>query len=167
MAKTGRATGRWSRRAESRFVEELAASCNVTHSAAVAGVSVSGAYGRRRRDASFRARWGEALATGYAQLEMAMLERALHGKPKEIKIGGESQVIRDYDDRIGLALLKMHRETVKEFETPADDQEVDEAAERILMRLRRMRAKLTGEVEVKHAIDRLELLKAALKAWRR
>lgn len=150
-----------------RFLEALAESCNVSHSAAVAEISVSAVYRRRRNDASFRLRWGEALATGYAQLEMAMLERALVGRPKEIKVGGESQVIRDYDDRIGIALLKMHRDTVREVEAAVDGTEVDEAAARILMRLRRLRAQLTDEVEVKRGIDRIELLAIALKVRRR
>ena len=119
MGKGGRSSGRgggWTQQAEDRFIETLAESTNVTRSAAEAGVSLSSAYRRRARDASFRARWGEALATGYAQLEMAMLERALHGRPKEVKVGGESRIIQDYDDRIALALLKMHRDTVREIE---------------------------------------------------
>ena len=68
---SGRAGG-WAMKAEDRFIETLAESANVTLSAAAAGVSPSAAYRRRGRDASFRARWGEALATGYAQLEMAL-----------------------------------------------------------------------------------------------
>lgn len=146
-----------------RFLEALAETCNVTLSAKAANLSSSVVYRRRQRDASFRMRWGEALATGYAQLEMAMLERALVGRSKEIRVDGESQVIRDYDDRIGIALLKMHRDTVREVEAVADGSEVDEAAERILMRLRRLRSQLTGEVEVKQGIDRIELLAMALR----
>jgi hypothetical protein len=169
VGKDGRSSGRGgggTQRAEDRFIETLAESTNVTRSAAEAGVSISSAYRRRSKDASFRARWGEALATGYAQLEMAMLERALHGRPKEVKVCGESRIIQEYDDRIALALLKMHRETVREVEAGVDGEEVDEAAERILMRLRRLRAQLTDGVEVKGGIDRLDLLRAALRARR-
>lgn len=169
MGKAKRSSGRaggWAVKAEDRFIETLAESANVTLSAAAAGVSPSSAYRRRGRDASFRARWGEALATGYAQLEMAMLERALHGRPKEVKIGGESRIIQDYDDRIALALLKLHRDTVRDVEAVAGGEEVDEAAERILMRLQRLRGQLTDGVEVKRGIDRLDLLKSALKARR-
>ena len=170
-AKSTPATSRGKCRAPSeaqkrRFLEALAESCNVSHSAAAAGLSPSSVYRRRRCDASFRKRWGESLATGYAQLEMAMLERALVGRPRDIMIDGESQIIRDYDDRIGIALLKMHRETVREVEAAVDSTEVDEAAERILMRLRRLRAQLTDGVETKQGIDRIALLAAALKARR-
>jgi hypothetical protein len=169
VGKARRSSGRgggWTQRAEDKFIETLAESANVTKSAAEAGVSPSSAYRRRGRDASFRARWGEALATGYAALEMAMLERALHGRPKEVKVGGESRIIQEYDDRIALALLKMHRETVRELEAGVDGEEVDEAAERILMRLQRLRAQLTDGVELKRGIDRLALLRAALRARR-
>ena len=76
-------------------------------------MSTTTAYRHRKRDATFRQRWGEAVATGYAQLEMAMLERALVGRSKEICVGGESKTIQEYDDRMGLALLKMHRDTVR------------------------------------------------------
>ena len=75
MGKAKRSSGRaggWAMKAEDRFIETLAESANVTLSAAAAGVSPSSAYRRRGRDACFRARWGEALATGYAQLEMAL-----------------------------------------------------------------------------------------------
>ena len=150
-----------------RFLEALAESCNVSHAARVARISSSAIYRHRAQDASFRLQWGEALATGYAQLEMAMLERALIGKPKAIIVDGESQTIRDYDDRIGIALLKMHRETVREIEAGVDGIEADEAAERILMRLRRLRAQLTDGVEVKQGIDRIDLLAAALRVRRR
>lgn len=150
-----------------RFLGLLADSCNVTRSAADAGISVSAIYRRRAKDASFRRQWGEALATGYAQLEMAMLERALIGKAKPVSIDGESRIIQEYDDRIGIALLKMHRDAVREIETAVDGVEADEAAERILMRLRRLRAQLTDGVEVKQGIDRIVVLAMALRLRRR
>ena len=54
----------WTPEAEDCFFETLAASCNVTLACKEAKVSSGGLYRRRRKDASFRARWGEALATG-------------------------------------------------------------------------------------------------------
>lgn len=147
------------------FFETLAASCNVTLSATTAGLASSTVYRRRMTDAAFRTRWGEALSTGYAQLELALLERALHGVAKVVTIKGESQIIRDYCDRTALALLKMHRETVSEIDSGADESEVSEASERILERLRRMRLQIEGRPETKSRIDRLALLREAL-AWR-
>lgn len=164
MAGKRRSAGeRWSARREDAFFAMLADSCNVTRSAAAAGVSASAAYRRRRKEAGFRGRWGEALATGYAQLELEMLERALKGKDKAVIVAGESRIIKEYDDRIALALLKMHRDTVDEIERGVDGQEHEEAVERILARLQRMRAQLTGECEVKRGIDRIALLAQVLK----
>lgn len=163
MAKRRVRGDRWSARAEAAFIAALAESCNVTMSAAAAGVSVSGAYRRRSKDAAFRGKWSEALATGYAQLELEMLERALKGKDKAVTVAGESRIIKEYDDRIALALLKMHRDTVGEIERGVDGQEHEEAVERILARLQRMRAQLTGECEVKRGIDRIALLAQVLK----
>lgn len=166
MAKRRTAGERWSARAEDVFFATLADSCNVTLSAATAGVSGSSAYRRRRKEAGFRGRWGEALATGYAQLELEMLRRALQGKEKVVTVAGESRIIKDYDDRIAIALLKMHRETVGEIERGIDGQEHEEAVERILARLQRMRAQLTGECETKRGIDRIELIVVALRLRR-
>lgn len=162
-----KAVNGWTPEAEDRFFETLAASCNVTLACKEARVSSGGVYRRRRKEASFRLRWGEALATGYAQLELEMLERALKGKEKAIKVDGESKIIREYDDRMAMALLKMHRDTVGEIEREIDGAEHGEATDRILARLARMRAQLTGEVEVKRGADRLTLLAAVLKMRRK
>ncbi len=59
------------------FLENLAASCNVTASAAAAGVSFSAAYRCRMRDPEFRAAWAEAIDQGYAMLEAGLLEQAM------------------------------------------------------------------------------------------
>lgn len=121
------------------FLEELGNGCNVARAAKIAGLSSSQVYRRRARDAGFRAGWSEALCIGYARLEMEMLERALVGTEKAIKVNGESQVVRDYDDRMGLALLKMHRETVGEIERGVDEQEYEEACARVIAKLARLR----------------------------
>jgi hypothetical protein len=61
------------------FLDHLAATCNVTASAAVAGVCVGTVYAERRRNAAFREAWRVALEQGYARLEAALLERAERG----------------------------------------------------------------------------------------
>ena len=168
VAKGGKLGAGISEAKQKLFFETLADSCNVTKSVKAADLSSGTVYRHRQRDATFRRRWGEAVATGYAQLEMAMLERALVGRSKEVCISGESKTIQEYDDRMALALLKMHRDTVREVEGEVDTAQVDEAAERILMRLRRLRAAATGEtVEIKQAIDRIALLAEVLRANRR
>ena len=74
----------WTKAKERAFIAALAESCNVKLAAKTAGVSASAIYVRRSRDASFRRAWDQALSAGYAQLEMMMLERALHGVEKTI-----------------------------------------------------------------------------------
>jgi hypothetical protein len=130
----------WTAAKERRFLEALAGCCNVKLAARTAKVSTSSIYVRRTRHASFRVAWDAALATGYAQLELMMLERVLHGVEKvTIARDGTTTVMREYNDRVGLALLRMHRDAAKTSDEPVEDMECDEARERIVARLQRLR----------------------------
>ena len=51
------------------FLAHFAATCDVTASAAAAGVCVSTVYEHRRTDGAFAALWDEALEAGYVRLE--------------------------------------------------------------------------------------------------
>lgn len=135
----------WTSAKERRFLEALATCCNVKLAARTAKVSTSAAYIRRQRNAAFRAAWETALATGYAQLELMLLERALHGVEKVvIARDGTRTVMRQYGDRVALALLRMHRDTAKAADEPIEDAEYEEARERIIARLERL-AEQQGE----------------------
>jgi hypothetical protein len=130
----------WTAAKQRRFLEALAACCNVKLAAKTAKVSTSAVYVRRTKDASFRMAWDGALATGYAQLELMLLERALHGVEKiVIARDGSRTVIREYSDRVALALLRMHRDTAKTADEPVEDVEYEEARERIVARIERLR----------------------------
>jgi hypothetical protein len=130
----------WTPAKERKFLEGLATSCNVKLAARTAKVSTSAAYVRRTRNATFRAAWESALASGYAQLELVMLERALHGVEKVvIARDGTKTVMREYSDRVALALLRMHRDTARIADEPVEDMEFEEAKERIVARLERLR----------------------------
>jgi len=137
------------------FIETLTESCNVKYSAEQAGVAVSTVYRRRAADATFRARWDQAISVGYSQLEMMMLERALHGveKPAPARTGSEG-VMRHYDDRTALALLKQHREiaVAAAGRTQVNRTEHEEACERILARLARLKERLDGSIETKSVL---------------
>ena len=74
----------WTKTQERKFLEGLACCCNVKLAAKMAKVGTSAAYVRRTKDATFRAAWDKALAAGYAQLELMLLERALHGVEKVV-----------------------------------------------------------------------------------
>ena len=151
----------WTKAKEKAFVEGLAASCNVKLAAKQAGVSTSQAYVRRNKDASFRAGWDQALSTGYAQLEMMLLERALHGVEKTIIArDGTKTVMREYSDRVALALLRMHRDNAAYADETGQDVEYEEARERIVERLQRLREQ--GPIETKSAPDALTLILWAL-----
>lgn len=130
----------WTPKKERIFIASLAETCNVKLSAKRAGVSPNCVYERRNRNASFRACWDRALATGYAQLELMMLERALHGVEKTvIARDGTTRVMREYRDRTALALLRMHRENAAIANEAVDDGEWQEARDRIVARLERIR----------------------------
>lgn len=151
----------WTAARQRAFLEALSECCNVKLAARKAGVSTSQAYVRRSKDATFRAGWDRALATGYAQLEMMLLERALHGVEKTvIARDGTKTVMREYSDRVALALLRMHRENAAFGDESVEDHEWQEARERIVERLQRLRER--DEVETKAVVDHVELIKWAL-----
>jgi hypothetical protein len=130
----------WTKTQERKFLEGLACCCNVKLAAKMAKVGTSAAYVRRTKDATFRAAWDKALAAGYAQLELMLLERALHGVEKVvIARDGTKTVMREYSDRVALALLRMHRDTAKIAGEPIDDVEFEEARDRVIARLERLR----------------------------
>jgi hypothetical protein len=130
----------WTQTKEDRFIEALTDSCNVTHAAGMANVSVSAAYRRKAGSASFRGAWARAVSIGYSRLEMMLLERALHGIEKPVSAkAGESSVMRHYDDRTALALLRHHREAAEAAEQEVDANELAEATERIIARLNKLK----------------------------
>ena len=66
--------GQWTPRTEARFLAALAATCNVKASCAEVGMSHGSAYAHRTRWAAFATRWDAAIETGYARIEMALVE---------------------------------------------------------------------------------------------
>jgi hypothetical protein len=162
--QAGRAN-KWTEAKAEKFIKVLADSCNVTLAARAIRWSVSNVYVKRTKDAAFRAAWDQALAIGYSRLEMMMLERALHGVEKTVVLkSGESRIMREYNDRVALALLRQHRETVAAIEDRMDDGEYQEACERIIEKLARLRERELGPVEIKSTRDRLKLIALALHA---
>lgn len=102
----------WTEAKREVFLRELAVSSNVKRSVKAAEMSVPSIYRLRERDAAFRHAWDEALAEGYAQLELEMLRRARFGAKRTIREGPElavKQVIHSYSDGQAFRLLTMHR----------------------------------------------------------
>ena len=159
VRKVRRSPRSWTAARQKAFLEALAESCNVKFAAKKAGLSTSRAYARRAEDASFRAGWDRALAAGYAQLEMMLLERALHGVEKKVVArDGTTTVMREYSDRLGLALLRMHRENASSGDESVEETEWQEARDRIVERLQRLREQ---DVETKAAVKTGSLIDGA------
>jgi hypothetical protein len=98
---------RWTDEAEARFLDQLAASCNVTLAASAAGFSKEAIYRRRRRDAGFAARWQAALEQGYARIEILLVERAtqaLEGRAPDPDTPIPVMTVHD-----AIAVLQLHR----------------------------------------------------------
>ena len=119
---TGRNSGRDKRRIE-RFLAELAATSNVAAAAALAEMSVGNMYRLRRTDPAFALRWYAALAEGYDNLEMELLQHLRGhdgdgGKGGETGKGGEEGETpaeapkRKLDVATALRCLTAHRESV-------------------------------------------------------
>jgi hypothetical protein len=71
--------------------------------------------------------------------------------------------MREYSDRTALALLRMHRESAAIANESVDDAEWQEARDRIVARLERIRER-DEQYETKGAVDRLALIAWGLDA---
>ena len=80
-AKGGRtkpcAPYRWTGLMKARFLDHLAATCNVSASARAIGVRGFDVHRLRRRDAAFASDWGTAIEAGYQLLETHLVGIAL------------------------------------------------------------------------------------------
>lgn len=135
----------WTEARRELFLAELAASCNVTAACTAADVSSGSAYREREANGAFRAGWDRALTEGYERLELAMLRRAMDGTVKEVRrADGSIDRVVDYSDRVGLQLLKQHKDRVAEAGAAAEESEEEAAAsvERIMRRLDGVRRRL-------------------------
>lgn len=75
-----------------KFLAALADSCNVTHSARLAGIGRTALYEARAADPAFAAEWDDAIEQGIEALELAVRERA-----------------KATSDTLAIFLLKAHR----------------------------------------------------------
>lgn len=87
-----------------RFLDTLAISSNVTHSAAAAGISLSRAYRLRRAEPEFARQWQAALDDGYLHLELELVRRLRDGDFK-------TDDGQKFDFSNAIRLLAAHRGT--------------------------------------------------------
>ena len=149
-AKKRRASKRdWTKAKEQQFLTVLAETCNVTLACAESGVSVSGAYVHRKKNAAFRAAWGEAIAVAYRRLELMLLERSFNGTEKVItRKDGSEERVREYPNNIAIQLLKMHKDTAVEAEREHSPEAVAELREKLRRKLARLKTRMIEEGRV-------------------
>ena len=107
MGVSGRRKVRWNKGLRRRFLDHLAATCNVKEAAETIGVDPYSVYYLRRRDPSFAEQWGEALTLGYQMLETRLVGHCLAGKGVTDKL--ERGGLEAIDTHLGLTLLASHR----------------------------------------------------------
>lgn len=92
------------------FLETLAESANIVHSAGKAGIASSTAYEWAKLHPDFQAEWNEALKQGIASLEQECRRRAMVGTQRGVYHKGEKvETITEYSDTLAIFLLKAHR----------------------------------------------------------
>lgn len=135
-----------------RFIELLAETANVTHSARVAGIERTAAYRLRARSESFRAAWDEAMNQALDDLEAVLLERAAHGVEKPVFYGGKAcGTVRHYSDPLAMFILRAKRpEVYGKAGSVAEEPQIKEddpvkAREEVHARLNRMADRLKAE----------------------
>jgi hypothetical protein len=72
-----RFTKGWTQARRERFLDHVAATCNVREATEVVGLSQAGLYALRRRDPVFAEQWRMALLAGYDRLEAALVRTAI------------------------------------------------------------------------------------------
>lgn len=136
----------WTTEKEQEFLTVLGDTCNVTRAAEAVGMSVRCAYKRRAKNAAFRAAWLEIISAAYQRLELVLLDRAFNGTEKIIqRHDGTEDRMREYPNRLGLSLLKMHRATVTESYRQAPPEDVEEIRERLIRKLLRLKQRREQE----------------------
>lgn len=103
----------WTPERRTDFLEKLALTCNVRKALEDSGMSESGLYQLRKRDAAFAREFDEALDHGYALLEAAMLDRAVNGQTREVmNPKGEVVTLQVVCNKLGMNLLHLHARRV-------------------------------------------------------
>ena len=128
---------RWTEEAETVFLDQLAASCNVGLSANKAGFTKGAVYARRRTDPGFAARWQVALEQGYARIEI-MLVKAAEDSLAGLELDPDTPIPR-MTVKEAINVLQLHRAAVRgEGKHPgwlARPRSLDEVRDSILRKL--------------------------------
>lgn len=144
---------RWTKARKAIFLEQLAATSNVTHAARQAGMSKQAAYRHKGSNPAFATAWRRALDIGFAELEMLILRHALHGSERTETVvdasGAVKQVktVHSFSDGMAFRLLLSHRDEVERFrraEAGRADPD-DDVAARVRAEMAKVRARLNDD----------------------
>lgn len=138
---------RFGKKRKEIFLEHLAATCNVTESAAEAGVAVSTVYANRMRDPEFRDDWMAAVQQGYARLEAEALESR---RIERAEVRGDKIVERanglSFDEK--MQLLRHHQRALAgttQRNRPAPARvPIDQVAARLVKKLKALGVRPDG-----------------------
>ena len=134
---------RFTPEAQAVFLDHLAASCNVSWSAAQAGISTVTAYNHRRANPGFARDWEEALRHGYVRLETELLGTAIEYAAR--LRSDDDLPLKHMSVREALALLHRHGgrpggPTARDGRFRPRPRSFDEARESILAKLEAIEA---------------------------
>ena len=152
---------RWSKRSEEAFLVELTATGSVRVAAKAAGFSTAALYKRRLKDRHFLAAWDAALETGKARVQSYLVEAATRTfDPDELPIADDHEVQKvTIGEAINIAKMPARLSTApgasgmqgmrgiegRTYDetgfdtTPITREEWEEAKQRIIDRLERIR----------------------------
>lgn len=108
------------------FLKNLVISTKVNAAARAAKIPLSTVYRWRHHDSQFADDWDAALTTGFALLEMEMLERARHGTERMIfHQGRHVATVQEHNDALSLRLLTAHRANIARKQALAAAKQAD------------------------------------------
>ena len=135
----------WSARGEAQFLETLGETGCIADAIRAAGFSSARVYRRRLRSEEFRAKWAVAMREARVRLECMMLDRAINGIEEAVFYGGKRiAVVRRYDDRQALGLLKKDREPDGDAPPAAAAVPIEERRAQLKAKLSEMNLKMGG-----------------------
>lgn len=95
------------------FIEELAESANIAHSARCAGITTRAARKWKKSHPEFQEEWDEALEQGISALEQEARRRAMTGTERGVYHQGlRIDTVKEFSDTLCIFLLKAHRPEV-------------------------------------------------------
>jgi hypothetical protein len=140
--------GRWSKRKEKIFFDELAATANATRAAAAVGVTKNAVLQRKLRHRLFSAKWDAVVASGKAAIGLYLIEASNETfDPRNVETGVDMESITPKVTiaeaiRISEQGAKAAREAGNPFEEEAeqmDSAERDELTSILLKKLTRLK----------------------------